>query len=357
MSLDFSAERWQRTIETSRQWWAGELERPLIHFAVSGRDPGRPEPTLPSHAFTAFYDPNVSAEAIVDRWDYDLSCREFLGDSYPLVLPNFGPGVIAAFLGALPENGEDTVWFHPPADAGLADIRFRYAPDNPVLQRIASIVEAATKRWEGRVQVAMTDLGGNLDVLSTFRPGEKLLLDLYDAPDDVKRLLWDAHALWWRYFDEFNALSHAPNPGYVAWPGIFSAEPHYMLQCDFAYMIGPDMFDEFVKPELVASCKRLPNAFYHLDGPGQLPHLDSLLAIPELKGIQWIPGAGSPDASQWPQVYRKIRDAGKLTQLYGTIPEFDRLVAELGSAHGMLFTAFDTNRDQAIACLKRYGAY
>ena len=33
----------------------------------------------------------------------------------------------------------------------------------------------------------MTHLGSNLDTVATFRPGEKLLLDLYDAPEEVKR--------------------------------------------------------------------------------------------------------------------------------------------------------------------------
>ena len=61
------------------------------------------------------------------------------------------------------------------------------------------------------------------------------------------------------------------------------------------------MFDES-KPELAASCRRLKNAFYHLDGLGQLPHLKSLLSIPELKGIQWVPGDGQPDVTEWPAV-------------------------------------------------------
>jgi 5-methyltetrahydrofolate--homocysteine methyltransferase len=71
-----------------------------------------------------------------------------------------------------------------------------------------------------------------------------------------------------------------------------------MLSSDFSYLIGPAMFDEFVKPGLADSCRRLPHSFYHLDGPGQLAHLDSLLAIAELDGIQWVPGAGQPECDQ-----------------------------------------------------------
>lgn len=182
----------------------------------------------------------------------------------------------------------------------------------------------------------MTDLGGNLDLLSTFRPGEKLLLDLYDHAAEVQRVTWEAHAAWFQYFEDFNRVLQPLNPGYSAWTPLYSAAPYYMLQCDFCYMIGPRMFDQFVKPELEAACKRLVNPFYHLDGKGQLPHLDSLLSIKELKGIQWIPGAGQPDERHWPEVYRKIRRAGKLIQVFGEFDKLDAIAGQLGSAEGII---------------------
>ena len=154
---------------------------------------------------------------------------------------------------------------------------------------------------------------------------------------------------WWQAFDWLNALLRPPNPGYTAWTPIFSTEPYYMLQCDFAYMIGPGMFDEFVKPELAATCKRLKNAFYHLDGVGQLPHLDSLLSIPELKGIQWIPGDGKPGEKHWPEVYRKIRAAGKLIQIHGGIDVLDAVAEQVGSAKGIiLIGSVDRKNEDAV---------
>ena len=60
-----------------------------------------------------------------------------------------------------------------------------------------------------------------------------------------------------------------------------------------------------------------------LDGAGQLPHLDSLLSIEELKGIQWVPGDGAKPCTEWPEVYRKIRDTGKRIQIYGDLHGFD----------------------------------
>jgi hypothetical protein len=354
-SIDFSIERWDRVKEAHRLWWANELHRPLIHVALHGA-PSRRAPARHSFKeFTSFYGNDVLVAEVVDSWDAHLSGVRWMGDGFPIVLPNFGPGVVAAFLGCRMENGVDTVWFHPPAALELKDLRFEFDPRNPAFLWIQELVATAARRWDGRVQVAMTDIGGNLDVVASFRPSEQLLLDLYDCPDEVRRLGWEVHRTWWEAFD---ALSKAaqPNPGYSTWCPVFSADPMYILQCDFCYMIGPDMFDEFVKPELAASAKRLKNSMYHLDGPGELVHLDSLLTIPELGCVQWIPGAGQPPMTDWPQVYRKIHAAGKKIQVYG-LDALDAVARQIGTARGIV-AIVNAHLDEEPAIrerLKHYG--
>ena len=316
MGVDFSFERWKQTEETYRLWWEGELGRPVFPWTVKSRNPGRAEPNVPYERVMAYYDFSVAPEEIVDRYDYELSKYEFIGDGFPRFWPNFGAGVVAAFLGAETKATDQTVWFLEPDEREIEDIHFEYDADNPWLNRIKDICRAAVDRWQGLVQISMTDLGGNLDILSTFRPSEKLLLDLYDKPEEVKRLTWEAHELWHRYYGEINEIIAPTNHGYTAWGGILSDRPSYMLQCDFCYMISPQMFEEFVRPELVATCGRLGRSFYHLDGIGQIPHLDSLLAIEDLGGVQWIAGDGQPAGAHWMDIYRKILSAGKRAQLY-----------------------------------------
>jgi hypothetical protein len=103
-----------------------------------------------------------------------------------------------------------------------------------------------------------------------------------------------------------------------------------MLQSDFAYMISPAMFEEFVLPDVEACCERMDHGFYHLDGKGQLRHLDMLLSLPRLRGIQWIPGDGQPPPECWLPVLKRIRDAGKLCQLYVSPQGAKTIVSELG---------------------------
>jgi len=82
------------------------------------------------------------------------------------------------------------------------------------------------------------------------------------------------------------------------------------VQCDFATMISPAMFERFVVPDLRVMTERLDFSLYHLDGTCQLRFLDLLGTLPRLNGIQWNPEppAGSPVG--WIDALRDIRRRG-----------------------------------------------
>jgi 5-methyltetrahydrofolate--homocysteine methyltransferase len=172
-----------------------------------------------------------------------------------------------------------------------------------------------------------------------------LLLDLYDHPAAVKRVASELLELFHRFYEELADAMQADRHGYSDWSRIYCERPCHMLSSDFCYMIGPEMFDEFVKPTIEPSCRRLPRSFYHLDGPGQLPHLDSLLAIKELDGIQWVPGAGQPECDRWPEVYARIRAAGKKIQVMGGLDVFERVLQQLGGPGPGIINLYDDARD------------
>ncbi len=360
MAIDFSIQRWNKIKEDTRNWWQGRLGRPLIQVRLAGRDAGRDNPGIEFYPFTSFYQKNISAAEIVNCWDYSLSRTKFMGDAFPCVFPNFGPGVIAAFLGAVLVNGDDTVWFHLAQSCEIKDLVLKYQAENPWLCRIKDIIKTADEKFKGLVQIAMTDLGGSLDILSTFRPAEKLLYDLYDCPESIKQTLWTASDLWFKYFNELAAVSMC-SPGYSNWALIFSEVPSYILQCDFCYMLGPDMFREFVLPELKSTARKLQNTFYHLDGPGQLAHLDMILSVDEIKGIEWVPGAGQPDITHWPHVFKKVSDAGKKIHIFSNQAQnpfevLDVIEKQTGRIDNVVYVFEDhiSNQEKIEQFLNRY---
>ena len=71
-----------------------------------------------------------------------------------------------------------------------------------------------------------------------------------------------------------------------------------------------------------------------------------------------MPGAGAGPAPEWPEIYRKIRDAGKLLNYLGNIDQLGALVDSLGTAEGVvIFSQADiSERDRVVELLRTYGA-
>ena len=335
--ISFTEAHWQKRIQDYTAWWQGKLERPLI-FCY-----GRKEDFVPTrnlYNFLTQYSQETSAAEIVSIIEEHLSGKIFYGDAYPSFWPNFGPGVMAAFTGIADlYSTSNTVWFEPKEKKPISEIHVTAPLDNFWFNRVKDITKVAAERFGSIVQVGFTDLGGNLDTLANVCKTEKLLLDLVDHPKEVERVLWESHRAWWTYYDEFEQIIKRKCFGTVPWAHTWAPGRTYMLQCDFAYMISPEMFARFVLPELQKSCKRLDYSFYHLDGVGQLSHLDLLLSIPELHGIQWVPGAGRPPSYTWTNVLQRIRDAGKLVQIYTTHEGAINVLHKLGGKGFMFWIA------------------
>jgi hypothetical protein len=91
--------------------------------------------------------------------------------------------------------------------------------------------------------------------------------------------------------------------------GLYKDEPWYVTSSDFICMISNDNFRELILPELLEEVEYLKgNIIFHLDGPGALKHLDDLIAIPNLAGIQWVYGDGQPSTKHWIDVLKKIQN-------------------------------------------------
>jgi hypothetical protein len=361
MNMDFTPDRWDKISQTYRMWWDGKLERPIIPVILEDEDYDDSGPEAPFLSQSNCHELSIPAGKLLDRIEFEFAKNVYLGDAYPYFsMDCFGPGIISAFLGARLDNSTGRVWFHPKKLLPIKEIHFEYDVCNIWLNRIKEICHEAVSRWQGRIMLGMPDLGGPIDILSTFRPGENLLYDLYDYPEEVIRLVWELHELWHRYFRELNDILLPVNHGYTNWCSVFCDKPFYILQADASYMMSPEMFSEFIKPELEATSQRLQQSLYHMDGIGQLNHLDSLLDLSELNGIQWVPGEGKPGQSEWPDIFRKISQRGKGMLLFYGLDSMDAVAEQIGTYKGLINMAIRVDISQEAEYrkrLKKYGLY
>ena len=342
IEVHFTEQDWERIKRDWTAWWAGDLDRALVILEGLALPEGETRTTIPNLAYETEYSASnfpleMSADEVIDQFQAGLEARRFYGDAFPRWWPKFGAGVIAAFAGANVDIRPDTVWFEPAEQMRIQDLDLAYDAENFWWQRVLRFTRKAVERWRDRVCVGYTDLGGGLDILSSLHSAQQLLFDLIDYPEEVARLAGEITRLWIRYYDELYAIIRTAGRGTTNWAAIWSPNRCGILQCDFSYMISPQMFERFVLPDIAACCEVLDHAFYHLDGEGQIAHLDMLLSVERLHGIQWIPGDGAPPAEEWLPLLKRIRDAGKLCQIFYLSPQGARtIVRELGG-RGFVF--------------------
>ena len=136
-------------------------------------------------------------------------------------------------------------------------------------------MEQSTQKGRAKYCVGCPDLVENIDILSTLRGPQNLLIDMMESPDWIDEKVLKINAVW--------------------------------LDC----------------------------SMFHLDGHQYIPHLDLLLSIESLDAIEWtpdpqVPGGGS---SQWYSMYRKILEAGKSVQSIGSLgvlSSFDKTILRRG---------------------------
>lgn len=340
LNLKFTPQDWERLEHDWTAWWAGELERPMVVIErIEGYDQA-PE-LLPDVVKRAFRFPlETPIEEIIAYNSRTIEQMRYYGDAFPRWYPDFGPGIMAGFLGARVKLMPDTVWFEPVEKKPIQELYPAFDPDNIWWQRVYDLTQAAVAHFGDQVSIAFTDLGGNLDILSSLHATERMLMEVIDAPDEVTRLTQTLTQLWLRYHTALWEFIEQNGRGSTAWVQMWSPGRFAITQSDFAYMISPEMFERWVLPDLEAITSQMDYSFYHLDGKGQLPHVDQLLALESLDGIQWIPGAGAPPPEEWLALLKRIRDGGKLCQVYVTPEGARAIVKELGG-RGFCFVIFE----------------
>ncbi len=282
-----------------------------------------------------------NAKRIVDRYRYFCETHEFLGESFPNLNIDFGPGSLASYLGSDIGFKEDTVWFKSCLESWDDAPHYVFDPENEWFLKHIELARECRRLSGNDFYVDMPDLMENIDVLASLRGAQDVLYDLLDEPEIIGEKIQEVTDLYYDYYDKFYDAIHDDEGGnaYTVFQ-IWGPGRTVKLQCDFSAMMDPKDFRAYIKPSLEKQAEKVDQVLYHLDGPDAIKHLDALMEIKGIDALQWTSGDAGPDGTlpDWDVIYDKAILAGKSiwVKVYsGSFEDWlknvDRIVQKYGS--------------------------
>ena len=301
-----------------------------------------------------------NAERIVARYRYFCDTHAFLGESFPNLNIDFGPGSTAAYLGSDIGFKEDTVWFKKCLDGWDGVPQLTFDPENKWFKKHLQLAKDCRALAKDDFYVDMPDLMENIDVLASLRGAQDTLFDLLDEPEKVGKRIQEVTDVYYEYYDRFYDVIKDKDGGnaYTVFQ-IWGPGRTVKLQCDFSAMMAPEDFRKYIQPSLRTQSENVDHVLYHLDGPAAIKHMDALMEIEGIDALQWTSGDAGPDGTlpDWDVIYDKAIAAGKSIWVKVYSGEFedwirnvDRIVKKYGS-HSLFLLFPEMSMEQAVYLL------
>jgi len=306
-------------------WNRENHDRPLIWVLAPAANP---LPDIP--APEAMKDKWEDIEYLVASTRRQIENTYYGGEAIPVFNPNLGPDILGAIAGCELEYGQDTSWAVHCVHNWDDYPELVFNTNNRYWKKIEAITKAAVEDAQGDYLVGITDLHPGTDGLASLRGPQELCLDMLDNGKQIKARVDQLFEIYKEVYMRLEAIISPHQEGSTNWMGIWHPSKRwYVTGCDFSCMINSDAYEEFVVPGLIKELAFLDASIYHLDGPGALRHVDRILELPQLNGIQWVYGAGQPGARHWLALLKKIQKAGKLIHINCRLADVETVCSEL----------------------------
>jgi 5-methyltetrahydrofolate--homocysteine methyltransferase len=289
------------------------------------------------------YDQYRNAVSMVERFRYYCESHLFLGDSFPNINVDFGPGSIAGYLGCEIIFNNDTVWFKHFIDNWHDYPVLSFDPNNKWWKEHCQLIMDIRKLAGEDFYIAIPDLIENIDILASLRGTQDTLFDMIDYPEELKNRISQVNNVYFEYYDRlYDMVKNEIDGGscYTVFQ-IWGLGRTAKLQCDFSAMISPQNFRDYIQQPLSDQAKHLDNVLYHLDGRDAIKHIDAIMEIEGIDALQWTSGISGMDGTreEWDIIYDKVRTAGRSLwirvhsgEYKDWIPRVDRIVKKYGSS-------------------------
>ena len=353
MSLLYKPD-WEETKERMCAWWAREnFGRCAVGvMGVLDDPPDRPHPEcLATTPEERWYD--LDHLSACCEWDH---ARTFYGgEAFPIWHVGYpGRSCHSTFLGCKVDLDWNTGWVHPHPHLAGESLSVQEIPFDKEGQQyqfhLAQLRRGAVDAL-GKSIPGVGAFGGCGDTLAGMRTTERLLYDVLDRPDEIRAAELHLMDQWCDLYDASHEIVREAAQGSTCWFGVWSPGKFYASQNDFSYMISPKSYEQCFLPALEKQLAFLDHSIYHVDGIDAFVHVDMLCSLPNLDGLQILPGAGKPGPLAYMDVLKKVQAAGKNLHISIGADQVKEALTEL-SARGLYLGVWCETESEARELLK-----
>jgi hypothetical protein len=321
-----------------RFWRMEETDRPVVSFSLGSYFFAQ---RFEAAAPLLVHNKEILPEMINPKdflADYERQYQESLEtgqDAFWVAEPFAALPWMEGMLGCKIYGAEESFW----VEATLKDWddldKIARIEENPWFKKYLEFIEVLVEHSNGRFPVGQPILRGPSDMAGTLRGQSQFIMDLYDRPDQVKKLLAVATSAFLKVIQaqkkiipEFHGgtsmgFYHVWTPGQCIW-----------YQEDLSALFSPSLYREFLlEPDTILS-NAYPYSAIHLH-PASFFILDDLLSIDGLKAIEVNLDVGGPSMEEMLPYLQKILRKKPLI-LWGALTEEDiRLVLQELPSRGL----------------------
>ncbi len=272
-------------------WVRGPADRPLLGMAVNITFPfvrfsDHPLPVDEGQVTPEMIDPNQ----FLANWDYAYRRTEARGETLFMVASPFdGIPWIEAIAGCdvYCSLAGSSVWAEHPNPTWESLHGIHFDAGNHWLQKLLAYSNRLREHAAGRFPIGVPVLRGVADIVEALLGSERMVLEYYDHPEEIRQLLDACTNIWQQVGDLLIPAFGEFHGGMGAGRRRVWGKGSCMLyQDDAVSLLSPAIYKEFVLPREDQIFRRWDHTIIHVHS-GTLPiALDGLLSLESLGAIE-----------------------------------------------------------------------
>jgi len=291
----------EETLERYNAFWDGEMQNRILCRINVRENKIERDPFMKNV-------PDIE-KMYTDFENYVKAKQRVEDDSFPVICPNFGTGIIGGYLGEEVKFGYGTSQCKPILkDYGQLS-RIKFDLNNHWINEANRCLRYYCERGKDKLAVGMIDTGGAIDFALVWRGSSQLPTDFYDHPQELHLLLDFATDFIINLVEGQLAIVGKFKGGiFTSWLGWWAPGKPISISGDEFVLCSPSLYNEFGLPYDQRLIDHFGGGWYYLHSAG-LHILPEVVKLKNLIGIQISMDPNSPSPfTKLTQIKKIIRD-------------------------------------------------